>query len=105
MLEMAQKMKITEKALKQILHHLTVTGVLYRISEEYVHKDVVDGCRNKLVDYLSTHNEGITVAQFRDLVGGNRKMCLLLISQYDSEKITVREGDYRFLNPKFEGVK
>jgi hypothetical protein len=40
---------------------------------------------------------GITVAEFRDLVGGNRKICLLLLAQYDSERVTKRDGDFRFL--------
>jgi len=41
--------------------------------------------------------KGFTVAEFRDLVGGNRKICLLLLAQYDAELLTKRNGDLRII--------
>jgi len=37
MQEIAAKHKIPEKELKQILHHLGITGAVYRVGEEYIH--------------------------------------------------------------------
>jgi selenocysteine-specific elongation factor len=97
MKEIAGKQRMSEKDLKQVLHHLTVTGVVYRVGEDVIDKTVVDTCRKKLIDHLSKENKGITVAGFRDLVGGNRKSALLMLSIFDNEKLLRREGDLRFL--------
>lgn len=91
------KRNLTERELKQILYNLTLKGEVYRIKDDYIHADIVDGCREKLVKELSCREGGITVAGFRDLVGGNRKICLLLLAQYDAEMVTRRDGDFRYL--------
>ncbi|MFC2156151.1 SelB C-terminal domain-containing protein [Acidobacteriota bacterium] len=93
----AEKRKLTERKLKQILYNLTSRGVIYRIKDDYLHGDIVNSSREKLVNELSRREGGITVAEFRDLVGGNRKICLLLLTQYDAELVTKRDGDLRFL--------
>jgi hypothetical protein len=71
--------------------------ILYNIDGNYIHTKVVDKCRKSLVDFLNSRQDGITVAQFRDLVNGNRKICLLLLVQFDREGTTYRDGDLRFL--------
>jgi hypothetical protein len=40
------------------------------------------------------------VAGFRDLVSGNRKICLLLYTLFDGEGITERRGDVRVITEK-----
>jgi len=79
------------------LYNLTLKGEVYRIKDDYIYAGIVDGCREKLVKELSRREGGITVAGFRDLVGGNRKICLLLLAQYDAEMVTRRDGDFRYL--------
>lgn len=93
----AEKRNLTERELKQILYNLTSRGVVFRIKDEYIHGDIVNDCREKLINELSRREGGITVAEFRDLVGGNRKICLLLLAQFDAEMVTKRDGDLRFL--------
>jgi selenocysteine-specific elongation factor len=93
----AEKRNLSEKELKQVLYKLTSTGQVYRVKDDYIHADIVDNCREKLKKELSNRKNGITVAEFRDLVGGNRKICLLLLAQYDSEMLTQRVGDIRVL--------
>lgn len=93
----AEKRKLSERELKQVLYKLVSTGKAYRINNDYIHADIVDNCREKLKKELSNRKDGITVAEFRDLVGGNRKICLLLLAQYDSEMLTQRVGDLRVL--------
>lgn len=97
------KKGISENKLNQILLLLNKRERLYNIDGNYIYKDVVDSSRKKLIEHFlnqkSGQNEpyGITVAQFRDLINGNRKMCLLLLAQFDREGITRREGDLRYL--------
>jgi hypothetical protein len=46
--------------------------------------------------HLVEHDGGISVAEFRDLVDGNRRICLDLLAVYDREGMTRRQGDLRF---------
>ncbi|HJO92606.1 MAG TPA: selenocysteine-specific translation elongation factor [Victivallales bacterium] len=89
--------KISSIEQKQILAHLASSKKLYRIEDTYIHAEIVDKCRVILINYLKKHNEGITVAGFRDIIDGNRKICLLLLAIFDREKTTLRKDDFRIL--------
>lgn len=91
---------IDEKKLKQILKLLTLQKKLYRIDESYLHYSIVDECKKKLLAYLSSHPEGVTVAKFRDLISGNRKICLLMLNLFDDEGITFRVDNLRKITEK-----
>ena len=91
---------INEKLLQQILKHLSGENKIYKIEDAHIHSLVVNNCRLKLINYLKNIKDRITVAEFRDLVAGNRKICLLLLSQFDSEKTTIRKDNFRFLAVK-----
>jgi selenocysteine-specific elongation factor len=93
----ANNIGIFNSKLEQILRLLVNRKILYNIDGNYIHSKVVDKCRKSLVDFLNARQDGITVAQFRDLVNGNRKICLLLLVQFDREGTTYRDGDLRFL--------
>jgi selenocysteine-specific elongation factor len=97
MKELADQQGMSEKDLKQVLHHLTSTGIVYCLGEEFLHRAVVDVCREKLIMHLTETKGGMTVADFRDLTGGNRKSSLVLLAIFDHERIVRREGDLRFL--------
>ncbi len=97
---LAEKEGIGERELKTILHHLTTTGKILKIEENFIHRNVVDDCRKRLVARLSEQKAGVKVSDFRDLVSGNRKLCLLLLAQFDAEGTTIRQGDFRFLAKK-----
>lgn len=92
-----KRQRIDEKQINKILHYLVRSNKAYKIEEHYMHAVIVDGCRQKLVEHLKKESDGVTVAKFRDLVSGNRKICLLLIGQYDEEGTTVRDGNVRRL--------
>jgi selenocysteine-specific elongation factor len=100
------KKGISETRLNQILVLLSKRERLYSIDGNYIFKDIVDDCRKVLLKSLinsysgNSAPGGITVAQFRDLVKGNRKICLLLLAQFDREGITRREEDFRYLTDK-----
>ncbi len=100
LLPAAENIGLDETMLKQMLHLLVFRGKAYRIENNYIHTTIVDSIRIKLLKKLSTIKEGLTVAEFRDLIDGNRKICLLLLARYDTEGITIRAGDYRIISEK-----
>ncbi len=96
----AEKKGINESKLKQILRLLVNRGEAYNIDGNFIHAKIVNKYRKILLEYLKDKNEGIRVADFRDLINGNRKICLLLLSRYDKEGVTIRKGDFRFITKK-----
>jgi selenocysteine-specific elongation factor len=86
---------ITDKEMKKVLAYLVDNKRAYFIDGNYIHAAVVDTCRQKINAALDQTPAGLTVAQFRDLTQGNRKICLLLLQIYDNEGVTRREGDLR----------
>ncbi len=97
MIEKARKMNADEKKLKQILFYLVRKKFAYFIDGNYIHKKIVNQGRESLISYLKSNDDGITVSQYRDLIKGNRKICLLLLNRFDTEGLTKRIDDKRFL--------
>jgi len=100
LLSFARSKGIREAELKQILSYLVENKEAYCIDQNYLHASVVDRSRDMLLKALAENPKGLTVSQFRDLVNGNRKICLLMFARYDSEGITVRRGDVRIITKK-----
>jgi|APSaa5957512576_1039674.scaffolds.fasta_scaffold03390_2 selenocysteine-specific elongation factor len=96
----ARKRGISDRDLSQYFHFLVRSGKLYQIENDYLYSKIVDKCRTILLNKLLSINEGLTVAEFRDLINANRKIALLLFSQYDSENIVKRNGNLRFITEK-----
>jgi selenocysteine-specific elongation factor len=96
----AERRGVSAGELDEILRYLVRKREAYFVEGNYLHCSVVDRCRKMLTSELARGGPGLTVARFRDLVGGNRKICLLLLALYDSEGITRREGDVRVLTEK-----
>jgi selenocysteine-specific elongation factor len=96
----AARRGIDDKRFASLLHHLVAARRAYHIEGEWLHAGVVDRCRRLLIDRLRAEPAGLTVAAFRDLVDGNRKICLLLMALFDREGTTRRQGDVRVLDPR-----
>ncbi|MFC1461206.1 selenocysteine-specific translation elongation factor [Verrucomicrobiota bacterium] len=91
---------IDARDVNEFLRHLVSTGKAYFVEGEYIHASVVDRCRKTLLKTLIERDKGITVSEFRDLVRGNRKICLLLLAIYDGEGVTERQEDLRVITDK-----
>jgi selenocysteine-specific elongation factor len=91
---------INEKRLKQILFYLVSKKRVVHHDGEYIHTTVVNPVRVILLRHLLAHPQGCTVSEFRDLIGGNRKICVILLNIYDAEGVIVRRDDYRFITEK-----
>ncbi|MBD3347051.1 MAG: selenocysteine-specific translation elongation factor [Chitinivibrionales bacterium] len=96
----AEKRGIEEKWLRQILRFLVKQEKIYFTEGVYLHASVVDPCREKLLNALVDKPEGVTVAEFRDIIQGNRKICVPMINIFDSEGYTQREDDKRVITKK-----
>jgi selenocysteine-specific elongation factor len=91
---------IEEKRLKLILFYLVSRKRIIHLDGEYIHNLIVEPIKKKLLDYLITHSEGISVSEFRDLVNGNRKICVILLNMFDNEGILRRIEDRRYITDK-----
>jgi len=79
------------------LDYLVATGHAYRADGHYLHASVVDRCREILFQLFAECPSGMRPADFRDRIQGNRKVALLLLTLFDSEKLTRRSGEERVL--------
>ncbi len=93
----AKKKNITESMLNQILFLLVSQEKIYNIEGSFLHKKIVDSSRENLLKYLMENKKGISVAEFRDLINANRKICLLLFARFEKEGLILRSGDVRVL--------
>lgn len=102
MQRLARQKGITDKELKQILQFYSDNKKIIPVEDSYLLSSVVTRYRTILLTYLMEQqgNEGITIAQFRDLIQKNRKLCLYLANIFDAEGITYRQGDIRNLTAK-----
>jgi selenocysteine-specific elongation factor len=96
----AAKAGMDRNSFKQTIRYLINNGRIIAFEGSYLHGDIVGRCRRALVDKLKTTPGGITVAQFRDLVEGNRKTCVPMLELFDAEGITERRGDVRVITEK-----
>jgi hypothetical protein len=78
---------------------LVEEGELVAADDGYLAREVVASCRQRLLTRLADQ-DGISVAEFRDLIDGNRKVCLMLLGLFDREGVTCRNGDQRFITAK-----
>jgi len=98
--ERAFKREIDESRLKQILIYLVAQKRLIHFDGIYLHCINVAPLRKTLILHLSKKQDGISIGEFRDLIKGNRKICLVLLNIFDNEGIIKRVDDKRFLTEK-----
>ncbi|MCE2453445.1 MAG: SelB C-terminal domain-containing protein, partial [Nitrospinae bacterium] len=74
-------------------------GALLRLKDNIIyHQHALSEAENLLKEHLS-HNNEITAAEFRDLLGITRKHAIPLLEYFDTARITLRVGDKRVLRP------
>lgn len=95
--EIAQKLKLGERELTDILNVLTKEGALVRINDSiYITSRVYNEMLVLMKDFYSKKS-GMTIAEFRDILNTSRKYALPFLEYLDSRKITLRVGDIRKL--------
>lgn len=61
-----------------------------------IDKEYYEYLKQHLIEYLNENKE-ITLSQYRDLINSSRKNCLIILENFDRNKITKREDDKRIL--------
>ncbi|MBW1999374.1 MAG: selenocysteine-specific translation elongation factor [Deltaproteobacteria bacterium] len=83
-----------------VLNVMLGEGVLVKVKEDlYFHRDVIEGLKKNLIDFLKEKGE-ITTPQFKEMTGASRKYTIPLIEYFDRTQVTVRVGDNRVLRKK-----
>jgi len=62
----------------------------------HVSRSAFEKAEKRVVDFLKQKGE-LAVAEFRDMIGTNRNMAVLLLEAMDSKGVTVRKGNTRVL--------
>jgi selenocysteine-specific elongation factor len=85
---------------KMMIAYLARQSRLILTGSDYLHASVVDVCRTKLLKTLATKEKGINEKEFRELIGGTRKITQLLISIFLSEEIIAKRTFYLLITEK-----
>ena len=82
---------------KQVLESLVTGGDLVMLTPQICwYKDVYAGVCNVVKKHFEDH-ETITLAELRDLTNSSRKYTLAVLEYYDKNRITKKDGDFRYL--------
>ena len=100
-IQIAIKENADEKKLRQVLNYLVDTSSVYFLQKKYFHHDFIEKAKQQLLKFLQRNPDGISVAQFRDIMECNRTNSMIILEYFDSSNITIRRGNYRFLTKKF----
>lgn len=70
---------------------------LQKLDDTYVlDKKTYEKLKLQIIDYLNKNKE-ITIADYRELIGASRKNCVIILENFDRNKITKREDNKRIL--------
>ncbi|MDD5672783.1 MAG: SelB C-terminal domain-containing protein [Chitinivibrionales bacterium] len=100
LLARCRERKIPEAEARALLLLLVAAGRAYKCEDVFLHAEIVNESRMALLKALIDKKDGLTVAAFRDLIGANRKLCLLLLPLYEAEGLVTRVGDMRVITEK-----
>ena len=94
--ELATELEMSKRDLSELLEVAERGGEVIRVSPElYFSPAALVDVKDKLA--LAASGEGISVSDFRKLIGTSRKYALPLLEYFDRTRVTVRVGDLRRL--------
>ena len=95
--ELAQALDASRAEVAEMLQALQALGEVVSLEGGLlIHCEALARARTLLSDVLARDGE-IAVAEFRTLIGSNRKCAMALLGYFDAEGLTVRRGDVRVL--------
>ena len=95
--ELARRLRVDHSEMEDLLRAMQSLGLVATLEGGLIlHAETLEAMREKLRRYLRRKDE-ITVADFRDLIAGNRRYALALLGYFDREGFTERRGDVRVL--------
>ena len=97
MAELAQALDTPLPQVVAMIHALQALGVVVTLEGGLlIHCEALARARTLLSDFLERDGE-IAVAEFRTMIGSNRKCAMALLGHFDAEGLTARQGDVRVL--------
>ena len=89
------------KSVESIFTGMVELGILTRLFTPegkpiYYHCEAIKQARNKLKEFFESQNE-MRFFEFRELIGSSRKFTTPILTLFDDEGLTVREGEIRKL--------
>ena len=86
------------KAVREVVSAMQAMGQVTRLDDTLLfHPEVIEEVARQLVNYLKKNAE-IDVSTFRNLIATTRKFAVPLLNYFDTQGITIRQGDARVLN-------
>jgi selenocysteine-specific elongation factor len=95
--ELAGELGVEAEGLGDLLAHLEREARIVRAREDlWFDREVVEALRERVVAHLRQHGRIETLA-YKALIGTTRRTAIPLMELFDSERLTLRRGDVRFL--------
>lgn len=95
--DIASSTMANKEDIDEVFNALVLNDEIIKINDEvYMLKESFDKSLKLLKEYLIEHNS-ITVGEYRDILGTNRKVSISLLEFFDQLKITKRDGEKRAL--------
>ena len=89
--------QVNAQSVRDVVSAMQAMGGLVRLEDTLLfHPEVMEEVTRQLVDYLKENGE-IDVSTFRSLIGTTRKFAVPLLNYFDTQGITIRQGDVRVL--------
>ena len=87
---------VNKKEYEEVLESL-IGNTVCRLEDSYIMSTkVYNDAKDRLVKYLKENNE-ITLGDYRDLVNSSRKNCMIILEDFDRNRITKRIENKRVL--------
>ncbi len=84
------------KEFKEVLDSILGNTVVKLDEQTVIHKNIYEKAKNDVINFINKNGE-LTLAQFRDITGSSRKYSMLILEDFDKNKITMRLENKRIL--------
>jgi selenocysteine-specific elongation factor len=90
--EKALQRRIQKSELKMFLSYLVKKGKVLYVQADFMHSDIVKKYRLTLLNLLEGKADGIEINVFKDAISASKRLCAMLVSVYEGEKIVTTAG-------------
>lgn len=80
----------------EVLESMIGNSVEKLDDDNVMDKEIYESAKEELINYLMENKE-ITLGEYRDLINSNRKNCMIILENFDRNKVTKREDNKRVL--------
>jgi selenocysteine-specific elongation factor len=100
--EIGTELRLPVAEVRRVLKALARQGAVIEVGlDRFFKREAVEEIAGLVVALARAQGDGrFAVWQFRDRIGGGRKVAIELLEYFDGRGLTLREGDMRRLNPR-----